>query len=149
MTEALSAKGVNGTVTLENGLVTIERRGFGHRGNKKVPLASIGGVQIKPPTAIVNGFIQFSIAGEVSRSAGGAGRSMNAAQDENAVIFTKKQADAFEAIREAVLAAATAPAAPTSVDVADQLSKLAALHDAGVLTDDEFSAKKTDLLARL
>ena len=31
-------------------------------------------------------------------------------------------------------------------EVVDQLMKLAALHDAGVLTEEEFAAKKTKLL---
>lgn len=45
-----------------------------------------------------------------------------------------------------VQAAAPASAQP---DVMDQLKKLADLHAAGVLTDEEFSAKKTELLGRL
>jgi hypothetical protein len=31
----------------------------------------------------------------------------------------------------------------------DQIRKLAELHQEGILTDDEFSAKKTELLSRL
>lgn len=34
-------------------------------------------------------------------------------------------------------------------DVADQLTKLATLRDAGILTEEEFTAKKSELLARL
>jgi hypothetical protein len=34
-------------------------------------------------------------------------------------------------------------------DVMEQIAKLAALHDAGALTAEEFSAKKTELLGRL
>jgi hypothetical protein len=34
-------------------------------------------------------------------------------------------------------------------DVTEHLTKLAALRDAGVLTEDEFAAKKTELLARV
>jgi uncharacterized RDD family membrane protein YckC len=47
------------------------------------------------------------------------------------------------------------PAPPPSqaggsgADVANQLEKLAALHDAGVLTDEEFAAKKAELLSRM
>lgn len=42
------------------------------------------------------------------------------------------------------------PAPPTSVpDLTEQIAKLAALRDQGVLTEDEFVAKKTELLARL
>ena len=40
-------------------------------------------------------------------------------------------------------------AAPAPVDHVDQLHKLAALRDAGVLTEEEFTAKKTEILARL
>ncbi|ROQ40694.1 putative oligomerization/nucleic acid binding protein [Frondihabitans sp. PhB188] len=38
---------------------------------------------------------------------------------------------------------------PSQIDVADQLSKLASLRDAGILTEEEFTAKKTELLARM
>lgn len=40
-------------------------------------------------------------------------------------------------------------ASPATPDAADQLRKLGELRDAGVLTDDEFAAKKAELLARL
>jgi hypothetical protein len=41
------------------------------------------------------------------------------------------------------------PAAAAPVDLASQLQQLANLRDAGVLTDEEFAAKKADLLARM
>lgn len=41
----------------------------------------------------------------------------------------------------------TPPSEP--VDVMEQLTKLAALRDAGVLTEEEFAGKKAELLARL
>jgi hypothetical protein len=33
--------------------------------------------------------------------------------------------------------------------IAGQIRKLAELHEAGILTEEEFTAKKSDLLARL
>ena len=46
--------------------------------------------------------------------------------------------------------AAQAPApAPSPIDPMEQLTKLGELRDAGVLTDDEFNAKKAEILARL
>lgn len=39
--------------------------------------------------------------------------------------------------------------AAAQVDVTEQLHKLASLRDAGILTDEEFAAKKAELLARL
>ncbi len=33
--------------------------------------------------------------------------------------------------------------------IVDQIRKLAELHEQGILTDEEFTAKKTELLSRL
>lgn len=41
------------------------------------------------------------------------------------------------------------PPPPPGPDLLEQLKKLAELRDAGVLTDDEFQAKKAEILARL
>lgn len=51
-------------------------------------------------------------------------------------------------------AAPAAPSAPAAVaaqpvDVAAQLHQLASLRDAGILTEDEFAAKKADILSRM
>lgn len=43
----------------------------------------------------------------------------------------------------------TEPTAVPQPDIADQLVKLASLRDAGILTEEEFTAKKTELLERL
>lgn len=45
--------------------------------------------------------------------------------------------------------ATAAPAAAQAPDALDQLKKLADLHSAGVLTDEEFATKKADLLDRM
>lgn len=51
-------------------------------------------------------------------------------------------------VGEAKRPASTVPPAPVP-DVMDQLKKLAELHAAGIVTDDEFAAKKADLLGRI
>ncbi len=43
---------------------------------------------------------------------------------------------------------APAPAAPAEPSVMDQIAQLGQLHDAGILADAEFAAKKADLLAK-
>lgn len=48
---------------------------------------------------------------------------------------------------EPVQAAAPAPAAAPQVDVVEQLTKLAALRDQGILSDEEFAAQKAKLLS--
>ena len=40
------------------------------------------------------------------------------------------------------------PAAPAGEDMLDQLKQLGELHDAGVLTDEEFAAQKAKILAQ-
>jgi hypothetical protein len=41
------------------------------------------------------------------------------------------------------------PPAPVGPSIMDQISQLGQLHDAGILTDEEFAAKKAELLAKL
>lgn len=45
--------------------------------------------------------------------------------------------------------APSAPDAPDAPDASDMLRKLAGLRDSGVLTEEEFSAKKAEILARI
>lgn len=159
-------KGVNGTVVFDGHFVAITRKGFMARatvgkGEKRIPLASITAVQWKPPGALVNGFIQFSLSGGSERRSQFGKQTSDAVQDENSVVIRAGQMEAdFLALREAIEqaivqrhtpAASSAPqtASQPSVQlgVADELAKLAALRDAGVLTDAEFAAQKSGLLA--
>lgn len=149
----LHAKGVNGQVRFDGASVHITREGFfgraGHgRSSKSLSVRSIGAVQMKPANALVNGFIQFSVSGESSKRSVGFGKSQDAAKDENAVVFTKKQMPEFQAIADAVHAAHASGGAPASQssDAASELEKFAGLHDRGVITDEEFAAKKAQIL---
>lgn len=151
--EPLFAKGVNGQLSFDGTTVTITREGFlarstHGRSEKAYPVRSIGAVQVKPANALINGYIQLSVSGETSKKSIGIGKSYDAAKDENAVIFTKKQAPAFDAIKQAIQAA-QASGGVAAPDAVDQLAKLAQLRDAGVLTEDEFAVKKADLLNRM
>jgi Short C-terminal domain len=46
-------------------------------------------------------------------------------------------------------AESTAPSSPAADDIPAQIRKLAELRDQGILSEDEFTAKKTELLSRL
>jgi len=54
---------------------------------------------------------------------------------------------ASSVIQRGALGAAAAP--PAQQDVVEQIEKLASLHAAGILTDEEFAVKKAQLLDRL
>lgn len=159
----LRATGGTGMVVVDDDFVSIVRTGVRARlvvgkGEKRIPLSSISGVQWKPAGLVIEGFIQFTLAGGNERRSKFGSQSFDAAKDENSVVFTKGQQPAFEAVRARVekavadrgrpQAAATA-AAPAAPDLVDQLQRLAGLRDQGVLTEAEFQAKKADLLARM
>ena len=58
--------------------------------------------------------------------------------------------DRLEAMRHGEVQSGASSAPPIATnDITDQLRKLAELRDVGILTEEEFSAKKAELLARL
>jgi hypothetical protein len=54
-----------------------------------------------------------------------------------------------QAVKFNLLAASLAPPAEQQDDVEATLRKLARLHDEGLLTDDEFAAKRAEVIARI
>jgi Domain of unknown function (DUF4429)/Short C-terminal domain len=154
----VEAKGHNGRVSFDGAFVTITRKGGLARmsvgkGEKRIPIASITAVQWKPPGTMVNGYIAFTIAGGNEKQARFGSQTYNAVKDENAVIVTKSQKAAFLALREAVESAIAAHHRPASAPIvqqvsstADEIKKLAELHAAGALTDEEFAQHKAKLL---
>ena len=69
--------------------------------------------------------------------------------------FKPNDGRALEALADGILkrpeqqASKPAPSSAAAPDIAEQIKKLADLHAAGIITDDEFSAKKADLLDRM
>lgn len=151
----VKATGQTGTIEFDGQFVTITRDGwrgkavFG-KGEKRIPVRSITAVQFKPAGALTQGFIQFTISGGSEKTGGRSSRTQEAFTDENSVVFLRKSLAGFEAVRDAVNAAIAADGQPSATpDLADQLSKLAALRDQGILTPEEFEAKKADILERM
>jgi hypothetical protein len=148
----MEAKGVNGQIQIDGDWLVIERKGLGRvgysKGDKRIALGQIIAVKMRPAGPLVNGFIHFSTPGREEPTGG-----LSAAKkDDNAVIFTRKHQAEFDALRaevERYVAERNQPAGATSPDLADQIRKLAELRDAGVLSPEEFEAKKADLLSRI
>lgn len=156
----MEVKGHNGTVTCDDTFVTITRKGALARmtvgkGDKRVPIASINAVQWKPAGAMVNGYIEFSMGGGNENRSKFGSATVDAGKNENAVLFTKKQMPEFETLRafiENKIVARHAHAgqsAQVAPDLAGQIKQLAELRDQGILSSDEFDAKKADLLSRM
>lgn len=105
--EKITAEGRNGQVTFDGRTVTITRDGMAGRathgrGEKSIPIRQIAAVQFKPNSFATVGFIQFTVPGEMSKNKGKGGRTIDAAKDENSVLFAKKAEPDFVALKTAV-----------------------------------------------
>lgn len=142
-------KGHTGTVVVTPKKVILKYKKVigAAKGEKEIRLKSITGIQVKKPGGITNGYIQFSFSGSSDQK----GRSVfDAVKDENTIMITKKQYDDFvkckELIEQYIDALEDGGSNSSNVSVADELKKLAELKDAGILTEDEFTSKKKQLL---
>jgi Domain of unknown function (DUF4429)/Short C-terminal domain len=150
----LYAKGSNGLITIDGDWLTIDRKGFGRAGHSKadqrIPLASIIAVQLRHARVFTDGFIRFTVAGSPEFRGG----LQNAMRDENAVTFRRRQTRGFNMIRAAVEQYITAHHAGArsgagEPDIPEQIKKLGELRDQKLITEEEFEAKKAQLLDRL
>ena len=72
------------------------------KGEKRIPIRSLAGIEWKPAGPLVRGYIQFTIPGGNERRSRMGSRSVDAAKDENSVLFTPGQQTQFEALRSAI-----------------------------------------------
>lgn len=152
--EVIRAEGIGGQVELRGDRLTISRKGafakFAHglKGDKKIRLARLAGIQFKRAGGFTNGYIQFVFSGS-DESKGGL---LAATQDENTVMFRQgSQQRAFLRLKRAIeerLEALDSDAGSRTADdsTVKDLERLARLHEQGALTDDEFQAAKRKLL---
>ncbi|MCF0086307.1 hypothetical protein B0E37_01361 [Streptomyces sp. MH192] len=124
-------------------------------GDQRYPVGSLSGVEWRSPE-ILEGHLRLLPRGEAGQSAA------QPDQDPAAVVFGLGYGPVHESLpfAAAVLAAVRkAGPAPEPVlagaarrdpaDIADRIRHLGELHEAGLVTDEEFSAKKAQLLAEL
>lgn len=147
-------------VSFDGHTIYIQRTAVAKRGTDTYPVTQIAGVQIEPPTwANHLGRFRILVAGEIAPR--GRQSASRAVRDRFVVVFGKKMLPQFEAlanqIRQAQAgphrpAAPVQPPAPVAQQavvapgIGDQLTKLAALHQSGALSPEEFAAAKAQLL---
>ncbi len=145
--------GVNGQLELYPDKIVIRRKGFmafitqGVKGDTTIPLNSITGVQLKPGGAFLNGYIQFTLPGGVESRGG----IVDATKDANTVMFRKASNSDAAAIKSYIEdwknnRPAFETGSASHVSVADELRKLKALCDEGVLSKQEFERQKRRLI---
>jgi hypothetical protein len=146
----MEAVGNNGRMTIDGDRLIISRKGtglltamnLGLQGDKIIPISQITAVELRPPGALTAGYFRLSINGRDP-----IGGLTEAVRDENAVLMSKPALAAFEALRDTLMEKIGRPTAVSAMSVADEIEKLAALRDKGILTEEEFTAKKRQLLA--
>lgn len=146
------AKGVNGQLELLENKIRIKRRGFrsyyfqGFKGDKEILLKQISSIEFKEASMYGNGYIQFAFLGgtETHRS-GGLGRNLYS--NENTIVFNKFNNKDFIEIKEMIEAKMAEPDGKKEQTAnLNDLEKLAELKEKGIITEEEFLAKKKQIL---
>ena len=120
----------------------------GALGEKRINFADLTSIQLKEPSGITVGFLQFAFPGSVE-SHGGIVDSIN---DENSIpimpdmVGTAREIVNFIEKKRDELRRPQVVVAQQSASAADELLKFKTLLDAGVLTQEEFDTKKKELL---
>ena len=144
----MEAKGWNGQLQLFETKVRITRKGFkalvqqGLKGDKDILIKEISSIQFKK-VGWTPGYIQFAFRGG-QESKGGI---WDADKDENTITFINPQEPAFVKIKEAIEEKMRSMGkSETKTSDLDQLEKLAELKEKGIITEEEFNAKKKQIL---
>lgn len=146
------AKGIGGDLELLKNKIRIKRKGgmafllHGIKGDKEIFLNQISSIQLKKAGFAFNGYIQFAFLG--GREAKGG--LFQATSDENTIMFTKDNQQDFIEIKNAIEEQIFQfqnqnKNDKTSVGIND-LEKLAKLRGEGIITEEEFQAKKRQIL---
>lgn len=142
-------KGYNGTIILTDAGVIIKRGAKGFlfgggmlRGDKTIPYTSIVAVQLKK-AGMVAGYLQLTLKGGSEAKSG----LMQSTTDENTVNFhARKNKDFHEAKEKIEARISQTSGSQQSRSSADELEKLAALKEKGILSQAEFDNEKAKIL---
>jgi hypothetical protein len=146
----IKADGHNGELEMNKTSVFIKRNGMmgflsqGMKGEKEILISQISSIQFKAAVGLVNGYIQLAFVGG-SEAKGGI---LEAGSDENTVMFRSEQQPEFETFKQELRERMNNLRAGNSKSNSslDELEKLASLRDRKIITDEEFEAKKRQLL---
>lgn len=149
MAEDKEYRGYNGTIVLKKDSIIIKRgiKGFMLgggmlRGDKTIPYSSIVAVQFKK-AGMTAGYLQLTLKGG-SEAKGGL---LQSTTDENSIHFHRyKNNNALFEEAKTLIEKRMGDQQKPQGSAMDELEKLAKLKDKGVITEEEFQAKKRILL---
>lgn len=140
-------KGFDGQLYVYDDKIVIERKGVlsfvrhEFAGSRTIPISAIRSVQLqKAPAPTLSGFIRFGVLD-------GAGDMYGLKQ--NTVLILTKNNDIAEQIKNYIenrISQKTETTTSNSISPIDEIKQLKELLDSGILTEEEFQAKKKQLL---
>lgn len=140
----MKAVGYNGAMELRGDSVVLTRKLFfgKSKGEKAIAIKSITALQLKP-AGLTAGYLQIAFSGSAESKSG----LMAASNDENTIMFYKSTQVQFEALRDEIEVRRQATDREhISSSPISEIEALASLHAKGILTDEEFAAKKRQIL---
>lgn len=132
-------KGLSGTLILTDTGVIIKRRGFlTLRSEKTIPYNSIIAIQLKKATSFTSGYLKLTLKGGPEAKGW-----FQAITDENTIMFleNKEFAEAKRLIEEKISSISAFRGSNL-----DELEKLVELKKKGTISEEEFNAKKKQIL---
>jgi hypothetical protein len=151
-TALIEATGLNAGVMLFKDVVRLQRLGLRNllsgasRIEKDILISQIISIRFKKAGLVSNGYIELVLMHYHEKT----DKEPEDETEDFIVSFRPGQQKAFEAFREMLEAKMTSGAVVRAPTVAttdlDQLEKLASLLDKGIITEEEFSRKKKQLL---
>jgi ribosomal protein L40E len=141
--------GFNGQLELYEHKLVIRRKGGwalfsqGLKGDKEILIKHISSIQFKKAGA-TGGYIQFAFIGGLEAKRG----VFQATRDENTVLFNMNQQDDFKEMKR-LIENQMLKIQNIKTEIKDELNnleKLAELRDKGIITNEEFEAKKKKIL---
>ena len=134
-------------ILIKSGIGTWGTGAFGLK-TKSVLFEHISSVDTS--SGLMFGEIEIIASGMTEKAGGG---FFAGAKKDSVIQFEKKffdQVDQLAAkIRDLAMSSRSGQPQAVTADIPDQIKKLAALRDDGILTEDEFQKKKSDLLEKL
>ncbi len=158
----MSLKATNGTIVVYEDRVVIERKGLfslasqGIKGDRTFFYCDLSGVEYKKPSIMANGYMKFITSGtkDIDAKVGMFGSSRQSAEDPNTVLlraFDKKVPIESEKIYNFLMKKISDIKkaninSHTAISSADEILKFKNLLDNGIISEEEFEAKKKQLL---
>ena len=124
------------------------------KGEKSIPFSSMTSIQFKEASSMILGYIQFEVPGVNNSSNFGSENSWTYYDRDNALarqIYEychKRMMECRSGVQPQNTQSEPRPAPAKQDDIPDQILKYKKLLDAGAITQEEYDAKKKELLAK-